>query len=282
VNSIEVSGYPATAVAGRTCGDFLMHCDDHGNVLCGAHCPVRESAVRRCPVEGRVWLKHADGARIPVNVSANPVMDSSGQCVGIVEIFRDVSEELALLTRAQELESQALIDPLTGLGNRRYAERVLEQSWEAWQRYGTHFGVAMFDIDHFKSINDRHGHPAGDEVLRGVAITMAGNLRIFDFLGRWGGEEFLAIVQSVATEDLVPVARRCRELGGSIRVPAGAEHIAATLSAGVASAGECRSVAELVGLADRRLYRAKSTGRNRLVARSLPASPAEKPAEAVA
>lgn len=258
----RISGYAAVDVVGRTCGDYLMHCDEHGEVLCGARCPLKDCAVRRCPVEGRLWLKHAQGARVPVHVSANPVLGSDGKCQGMVEVFRDVSEELALLKRAEELESQALLDPLTGVGNRRYAERVLEQAWQSWQRYGTHFGVAMLDVDHFKQVNDAHGHTAGDDVLRMVARTMAGSLRTFDFLGRWGGEEFLAVIQCVGAKDLSRVASRCRELGGSVCVPAGGARVRVTLSSGAASVEECRTLADLVGLADRRLYAAKDAGRD--------------------
>lgn len=261
----RISGYQAVDVVGRVCGEYLMHCDDHGNVLCGTRCPLRDCAERRCPVEGRLWLKHAHGARIPVHVSASPVLDSEGKSQGMVEVFRDVSEELSLLRRAEELESLALIDPLTAVGNRRYADQVIEQAWQAWARYGTHFGIAIFDVDHFKQVNDTYGHHAGDEVLRSVALTMAGSLRAFDFLGRWGGEEFLAVIQSVGVEDLGRVAARCRELAGSVRVPTRAAEVRVTLSAGAASVEECRTLGEMVELADRRLYTAKDAGRDRLV-----------------
>ena len=261
----RISGYGASEVVGRPCGEFLMHCDDRGRILCGKHCPLQEAAVRKCAIEGRVWLKHAQGARIPVNVSASPVLDAAGDCVGMVEVFRDVTEELTLLRRAQELESQALIDPLTGAGNRRYAARVLEQSWEAWQRYGDQYGVVLLDIDYFKQVNDRYGHPAGDSVLRSVATTLAGSLRVFDFLGRWGGEEFVALIQNVSAEDAMKVAVRCREVGGSVKVCVGKELVSVTLSAGVALAAECHSAAALMELADARLYQAKQLGRDRIV-----------------
>lgn len=260
----RISGYAAADVAGRTCGEYLMHCDDRGEILCGTRCPLKECAVRRCPVESRVWLKHAQGARIPVEVSAAPVLDRNGECQGMVEVFRDVSEELALLKRARELESQALLDHLTGVGNRRFAERVLEESWQRWTRYGTTFGAALFDVDHFKRVNDTHGHSTGDEVLRTVARTMAASLRSFDFLGRWGGEEFLAVIHPADAENLGKVAARCRTLGGSVRVPAGEEDIQVTLSGGVAAVEECRTLGQMIELADRRLYEAKSAGRNRL------------------
>jgi diguanylate cyclase (GGDEF)-like protein len=180
-------------------------------------------------------------------------------------VFRDVSEELALLKRAEELESLALLDSLTAVGNRRYAGQVLEQSWQSWERYGTHFGVALLDVDNFKRVNDAYGHPAGDQVLRVVARTMAGSLRAFDFLGRWGGEEFLAVIQCVGAKDLCRVVARCRELGGSVLVPAGAAEVRVTLSAGVASVEEGQTLDELIQLADQRLYAAKEAGRDRSI-----------------
>jgi diguanylate cyclase (GGDEF)-like protein/PAS domain S-box-containing protein len=261
----RISGYTAAQVVGRPCGEFLMHCDERGEGLCGSRCPLQDCAARRCGVDGLVWMKHAQGARVPVYVSANPVLERDGCCAGMVEVFREASEELALVKRARELERQALLDPLTGAGNRRYTEQVLEQAWEAWGRYGTRFGVVMLDVDLFKRVNDAYGHKTGDEVLRSVARTMAANLRAFDFLGRWGGEEFLAVIQCVGVADLCRVAARCRELAGCTGVPVAGGSVRVTLSAGVAVVEERASPAEMVELADQRLYAAKNAGRNRLV-----------------
>lgn len=227
--------------------------------------PLPAAGLRREALHGggRVRLKHAQGARIPVHIPASAVLDGEGRSQGMVEVFRETSEVLAPLKRAEELESQALIDPLTGAGNRRDAGRVLEQAWQGWVRYGTHCGSALYDVDHFKRVNGEHGHDAGDEVLWPVARSMGGSPRAFDCLGRWGGEELPAVIQCVGAEDLKKVAARCRELGVSVRAPVGEAQVRVTLSAGVAAVGECRSVAEMLGLAGERLYLAKRARRNR-------------------
>jgi diguanylate cyclase (GGDEF)-like protein/PAS domain S-box-containing protein len=260
----RISGYSAEQVTGRRCGDFLMHVDDSGGSLCGSACPLMDCAARRCSIEGSVWLMHANGHRVPVHVTATPVFDAAGTCSGMVELFRDATEESVLLQRARELESLALLDPLTGIGNRRFAERVLQQSWESYRRYATHFGVALFDIDHFKRVNDEHGHPAGDAILRTVSRTMAGTLRSFDFLGRWGGEEFLAVIQCVGEAELTSVVRRCLELARSAQTTVEGRPLRVTLSGGLAAVEDCTSVDAMVQLADTRLYCAKNAGRNRL------------------
>ncbi|MBI4890658.1 MAG: diguanylate cyclase [Acidobacteria bacterium] len=265
----RLTGYRAEDVVGQPCGAVLLHVGETGQVMCGGQCPLLDCVERRCEAEGRMWLKHEMGHRVPVMISAVPVLDAQGRALGMLEVFRDATEELALLERATELERLALLDGLTGAGNRRFAERVLEQSWEAWKRYRWKFGVALLDVDHFKALNDRYGHGAGDAVLRAMSRTMVGGLRSFDFLGRWGGEEFLLVVQSVGREDLLRVAGRCRELVSSLEVPWGGQALTATVSGGVVGVEEVETLGELVELADARLYCAKEAGRNRLIGRGV-------------
>jgi diguanylate cyclase (GGDEF)-like protein len=162
-----------------------------------------------------------------------------------------------------EIRALSLTDSLTGLPNRRSTERALATSFAEADRTGKPFGVAIIDIDHFKRLNDRYGHDAGDLVLRNVAHLIRDGLRPGDHAGRWGGEEFLIVLPSTALEDAARVVERIRRSVELSRVNWGGRPIAATLSAGVSAYPEVVGNAEaVVSSADAALYRAKRSGRN--------------------
>jgi diguanylate cyclase (GGDEF)-like protein len=219
------------------------------------------------PRSAEVFLHHKEGHRVPVRVQVLPVRDEQGIILGSVEIFADTSTPVAARRTIEELRALALLDPLTGLGNRRYAETTLARKLEELRRYGWKLSVAFFDVDHFKEVNDRHGHPAGDEALKMVARTLRHVARAGDFLGRWGGEEFVVLLSAVEGADLLAIADRFRALveqsaltlseGGQLRV---------TVSAGVTQARPDDTPETVMSRADELLYRAKAAGRNRVVA----------------
>ncbi len=161
----------------------------------------------------------------------------------------------------------SLRDPLTGLGNRRHFHAVLERSIETVARSGDSVLLLLLDIDHFKTINDTHGHLAGDQVLRAIAACLARCLRPVDTVARYGGEEFAVILPHCRPVFGRAVAERIRETIAALSIPA-APMLAlnATVSIGGAYAPEwVRSTADLwIERADQQLYRAKSAGRNQV------------------
>ncbi len=160
-------------------------------------------------------------------------------------------------------------DPLTGAYNRAYlGERMLAETAAA-RRHGNELSLVMLDVDHFKQVNDNHGHLAGDAVLAGVAARIVRLLRVEDVLARFGGEEFAVVLRNTSIMGAAQLAERLRVGIASERVSAGSVGVSVTASLGVASFGELRSdqgLTELFALADARLYAAKSGGRNRVVA----------------
>ena len=162
------------------------------------------------------------------------------------------------------LEKLSSLDPLTNLPNRRSMETSIAARMAETRRYDVTFGVLFVDIDRFKAVNDAHGHETGDQVLRLVAKTLARSLRPFDVCGRWGGEEFLAIILNVDTLQLEVVAERVRALIAQTRIPLGGDHMSVTASIGgtLAQAGD--SLESLVDRADRAMYASKMAGRNRI------------------
>jgi len=170
----------------------------------------------------------------------------------------------AVLDKLSEL---SLKDPLTGLSNRRYFQNILSREIEVVARSGEPALLLMLDIDHFKKINDTHGHPAGDAVLQALAKTLTACVRPMDTVARYGGEEFVIILPSCQGYYGHQVAERIRESVNNATVTlASSETLQLTVSIGGAYAPRwVRSTAELwVDRADIELYRAKTEGRNRV------------------
>lgn len=180
---------------------------------------------------------------------------------------RSLRYALKLDETLAQLRQLALRDELTRLYNRREFQRILEEEWDRSMRFQRPFVLVMVDIDHFKRINDTHGHQAGDEVLRHVASLLAGQVRSVDRVARYGGEEFAVImVETDRASALESMKRLCALLVETPCVTTKNLTIDVTLSAGVAaSLTDATNVADLVAAADKALYAAKKAGRNRIV-----------------
>ena len=171
-----------------------------------------------------------------------------------------------LLEAQKALERLAAHDDLTGLWNRRTILDRLDKELHRASRESTHVGVAMIDLDHFKAINDTYGHAAGDIVLRQAADRMRTILRDYDYLGRYGGEEFMMVVSSPEAAAMAGVAERCRRAVAEQPVTIGDRRIALTVSVGLASTTVAGyDEVALLHAADAALYQAKGDGRNRVV-----------------
>lgn len=165
---------------------------------------------------------------------------------------------------ARRLE-QANTDSLTRLFNRRKGWEVMEHEIARSNRYGWPLSMIMFDIDHFKTINDTHGHRTGDRVLMTVAAVARESIRSIDELIRWGGEEFIVLLPETELEAALPVAERLREAIAAIRVKIPNDELSITASIGVTRKDENSPDLEtLLARADQALYIAKYLGRNRV------------------
>jgi diguanylate cyclase (GGDEF)-like protein len=195
------------------------------------------------------------------------------------EIDLPVVEQIAELIGAsvynvelyQEMERRAKTDPLTSLSNRRALEEALAHETDRSRRYGSHLGVLMIDVDHLKEINDRHGHEAGDELLRNLAATIADTARSVDVPGRWtGGDEFLIVLPDTLATQAVRLGERLLERIVDRPVVRGQERLVASLSIGVAEYHRDESVDDLIRRVDAALYAAKHGGRNRIASAEEP------------
>ncbi|MEV6873004.1 diguanylate cyclase [Amycolatopsis sp. NPDC051128] len=170
-----------------------------------------------------------------------------------------------LQKRNTELEQVSSTDTLTGLPNRRHLEEQLEKLRSAARRHKEPLTVILFDIDHFKRVNDTYGHVVGDLVLREFAHRLSAQVRREDTVCRWGGEEFLVILPGTDIDHARPVAERIRRAISAPPMIVAGHHLAITVSGGCAL-GPGDSMDELIRQADARLYEAKDMGRNRIVA----------------
>ena len=173
------------------------------------------------------------------------------------------TQKKALLKALARNEKLARHDELTNLPNRRYAMEILEYEERRGERHPSGTCVCMLDIDHFKRVNDQHGHGAGDDLLRLLASYATAELRGPDVLARWGGEEFLLVMPETTLEEGVQVLERLRYRLAQNELWQGRDHLRVTFSSGIASLRPQESIFSAVSRADAALYRAKQQGRNR-------------------
>jgi diguanylate cyclase (GGDEF)-like protein len=180
------------------------------------------------------------------------------------ENVKDSSHKASLEEQNQALQELALMDELTRVGNRRYANISLITKIDEFRRYGWTFGIILFDIDDFKSINDVYGHQAGDEVLQTIAKTISRVVRSHNsFFFRWGGDEFLIIVSNVNSFQLFDLSERIRVLSSNTPVSLAGEMCRVSLSIGMTIAMPGDEVQNLLSRVDESLYISKKNGKNR-------------------
>jgi len=242
-----------------------MHLDSEGSPLCQGSCPAAKTVIDGRDREAQIFLRHKEGYRLPVLVRVSPVRDETGTIIGAAEIFTSNADVLRERRLIAELKRMALIDPLTEIGNRRYLEQGLVAKLSEQLRFGWPLGALMMDIDHFKRVNDEHGHATGDRVLRMVARTLESNMRSFDLLGRWGGEEFLALFINTDRDRLFAVGNKLRLLVSQSMAQIDGQELNVTISIGGALALPDDTPQALVARADNMMYRAKKAGRNHII-----------------
>lgn len=260
----DLTGYRAADVLGRRCLDgMLNHVDEAGCSLCQSACPLLRTMLDGRPREAPLYVHHRDGHRLPVSVRTAPIVDAAGAIIGGVEVFRNRLTAPSSAAELEEFRRRAQYDELTALVNRRALDLQLQARLEDMKRFQWPFGVLLIDIDRFKSVNDTHGHLVGDQCLQVVARTLANSVRQKDVMGRWGGEEFLAIVPVLHAEELRALAERLRFLVEASTVPERSD-LRLTISIGAVLARPEDAAEDLVRRADALLYQSKAQGRNRV------------------
>ena len=261
--AFRMTGYSSLELVGQSCqDDILCHVDYEGKKLCQDGCPLSASIHDGGSHEANVFLRHKQGRRIPVSVRVEPLRDADGTIVGAIEIFTDDSAQVESRRKAASLKKLAFLDHLTQLPNRRFVEMSLDTALAEFHVHKDPFGLLAFDLDMLKTINDSHGHECGDRALQELAKTVASSLRPADIVGRWGGDEFLAILRNVNLEMLTKLANRCVLMAAGVSLPLiDGKKMALSISLGatLARLGETRE--ELIHRADKLMYQSKMSGR---------------------
>ena len=260
----RITGFNSEDLIGRHCFDnVLNHMDGICNRLCEEGCPLLHTIQDGTPREAMVYLHHKAGQRLEVAVKTIPLYED-GSIVGAAEFFVDDADKAKINNTINELKGLALLDPLTQLPNRRYIDSYLDNRMNEFQKHGIPFSVIMMDIDHFKSVNDGYGHDIGDRVLKMLAETLRNAFRKNDFVGRWGGEEYLAVIIAAKQEDLNRVCEKVRMLVKNSALRLEDATLQVTISIGASIVASQDTIASLVKRADNALFVSKRTGRDKV------------------
>ncbi len=233
---------------------------------------TRDSVIIMLTVKGEV-KERVEGLHVGADDYLPKPCDGDELEARIYAALRSRSVKFDLRKRNAELEGMlsraeqvATTDAVTGLFNRRRFTDVLKREWATAKRYGHPLSCAMLDVDHFKAVNDAHGHGAGDETLRHVAEVVRSSVREVDLCARYGGDEFAVLLPHTALDKAVVVMERIRVKVLQARSSWAGEGASVSISVGIASteAPELKTPDELVEAADRALYEAKRQGRDRV------------------
>jgi len=243
---------------GKYINDWIYHSDEKSKSHLATECQIirclKSGEQHQVKIEA---FCHKNGAHFPVECQVMPLIEE-GEFQGAVITFRDITERLKT---EQELQHKASFDSLTSIYNRLKFEELLEHAMLEANRYRRPLSLAMFDIDHFKLINDAHGHQAGDAVLREISALTKKTLRDVDSVARWGGEEFMILAPETTLDGIARVAEKIRDVIASNHF-SGIEQV--TISFGVAQFKYHESEDDLLKRIDDALYTAKQLGRNRV------------------
>lgn len=251
------TGYSPGEVLGRNCR-FLQ-----GEDLQQPGCHQIAEAIAQGR-ETRVVVRNykRDGTLFYNELNIAPLIDEQGRVTHFLGVLRDISEQIAIEEQLRELAST---DPLTGLLNRRRFEGLVNQEILRSHRYDRPMVALMLDLDHFKLVNDAHGHACGDAVLMGFAAVIARGLRVHDVCARVGGEEFAAMLPETPIAAGLEVAERLRRSVEAMRTSWDGEEIAVTTSIGITQLTSWdQGYGSLIERADAALYASKQRGRNRV------------------
>ncbi|NQT59887.1 MAG: sensor domain-containing diguanylate cyclase [Bacteroidetes bacterium] len=261
----RITGFSSNEVVGKSCSDnILLHVNTEGKNLCVTGCPLAQSIQDNIPREADVFLHHKSGHRVPVNVRVSVILNDKGEVTHAIELFTDISSKNITEIRIKELERAALLDQLTQLANRYYIESEIGKKLEDFRKHSIPFGVFFIDIDHFKRVNDTYGHDAGDQILKLTADSLLANAEPFDIFGRWGGEEFIGLIQNVEQQTLASMGNQLRVLVENSFIEIDNKPVSITISIGATVVRENDTAESIIKRADKLMYRSKDSGRNRL------------------
>jgi diguanylate cyclase (GGDEF)-like protein/PAS domain S-box-containing protein len=207
----RISGYSESEVVHKPCyWNVLMHADSTGNNLCEDRCPLLLTMEDGKIRDETLLLRQKDGSRVPVAVHVIPMQAPSGDIVGAVEIFSDITPKSENTKKIKALATMAYFDLVTGLTNRRYAESRINLMTTEYKKTLFPFGLLIISVIGFKTLNDKYGQEFGDQVLRSIARNMVAGVGPSDIVSRWDGTHFLVITPNTKKTLLILMAEKIK------------------------------------------------------------------------
>jgi len=264
-SSEQFTGYTRDEVLGKPClKNILLDKEDSGIELCKNDCPalqtLKDGQIRSLDA----FLQHKQGYRFPVNVRVIPIKNQEGRIIAALETFREQSPKVSVPQNKSDLQRMGLLDPLTGLGNRRYMEMHLNSRLEEMKRFDFPFGILILDVDDMENINEAYGTVVGNKVLKMISKTLASNIRFFEISGRWDEGQFLVVLLNVDEENLDLVANKLRLLIEQSYLKEIEISVKTTVSIGATLAQINDSSEGLIQRAKKLMERSKWMGKNRV------------------
>ncbi|XTI73083.1 sensor domain-containing diguanylate cyclase [Acidithiobacillus sp. AC3] len=252
----NVLGYSPDEIIGLPAAVFYPDQDNRKELV---EVIKKQGYVRDFPGQ----MRCQDGRIIDISISSTILLDEMGQYAGVEGIWRDITERRTLERKLEQLASR---DELTGIANRRFSLEEMGKRLSRYKRHQRDMSVCILDLDHFKRINDQHGHLVGDQVLLEFSVVVQSELRSTDHFGRLGGEEFLLICEDSSIENTSSLARRILQKVCDHPVAISSQtSIQVTVSIGATAVESSdSSISSILSRADNALYQAKSEGRNRI------------------
>lgn len=241
--------------------------DNHIGEKCYEAYYLRDKICERCPValafeDGKIhtlqWEHHTKRGAKYLEITASPLKDAKKKPIAGIEVVRDITRRKQT---EEELEILATTDKLTGAYNRTKFKEIMQREIARVKRFNTKMSMIIFDIDHFKEVNDRYGHNFGDHVLKTIAHIVKDNIRRIDYFVRWGGEEFMIISSETDLKKAHALAERIRIIIENKRFK---NNIKVTVSFGVTEFKKSDTENSFIKRADDTMYKAKRKGRNRV------------------
>ncbi|MGB9765033.1 MAG: diguanylate cyclase [Candidatus Saccharicenans sp.] len=261
----ELTGLKADEILGKSCqSESKLFYDGNGLSLCGGSCPGEQAMKDGLPRIVEVYVRHKNGFRIPVNLRLIPILNSSGQAIGLTEIFTNITPSVTIPFRVNELEKMQLLDLDTGIPNRLYMEMYLKNKIDEYQKYNLSFGLIYADVDNFNKIQERFGRFNAAKLVRMIARTLHKNIRYFDVVARWDNEEFLIGLLNIDENRLDIVANKLRLLVAESYINVETGLLNATVSMGATLVQRFDTVESLVKRAEQLMLHSKWRGRNKV------------------
>ncbi|MEM8666726.1 MAG: diguanylate cyclase [Planctomycetota bacterium] len=259
----QLTGIASDAIVSQTWNNQCVRLREKDNES-SESCLVYDCLASGAMIARRMLIEQPGEEPTPVHVQVSPVVGSTRGLHGTVIVIRDVSDEADMQEQLESLHHRSTRDPLTQVANRAWFDETLEQHVESASEGDTAFSLIICDIDHFKRVNDVHGHPAGDEALVSFASILNTHSREGDLVARYGGEEFLLLTPNCDNATAAKRAETIRKALESTPLKSiGGESVTASFGVTEYQSGDTPET--IVARADRALLRAKDNGRNRVI-----------------